>query len=210
MPIPGDPPATSGRHAARGRHARRLVGPHLGVCPARRRSSCCATGCGSPSRLIGPLILMLTFGYGISFDVEKLPFAVLDRDQSIESRSLSREPSPARAISASRPPLRSEAGDRPAHARGRAAPRHHHSAGLRPRPAQQPPARGRLLARRRQRLPRRDHPRLHQWRGAGLCRGSGAAHLWRGAGPHADRARAALSLQSGLPQRRSPSRPASS
>ncbi|BBF92725.1 ribosome-associated ATPase/putative transporter RbbA [Blastochloris tepida] len=37
--------------------------------------------------LIGPLILMLTFGYGISFDVEKLPFAVLDRDQSLESRT---------------------------------------------------------------------------------------------------------------------------
>jgi ribosome-dependent ATPase len=38
--------------------------------------------------LIGPLILMLTFGYGITFDVENLSFAVFDRDQSLESRQL--------------------------------------------------------------------------------------------------------------------------
>jgi ribosome-dependent ATPase len=38
--------------------------------------------------LIGPLILMLTFGYGITFDVENLSFAVFDRDQSTESRQL--------------------------------------------------------------------------------------------------------------------------
>lgn len=38
--------------------------------------------------LIGPLILLLTFGYGITFDVENLPYAVFDRDQSLESRQL--------------------------------------------------------------------------------------------------------------------------
>jgi ribosome-dependent ATPase len=38
--------------------------------------------------LIGPLILLLTFGYGITFDVENLSFAVLDRDQSADSRQL--------------------------------------------------------------------------------------------------------------------------
>lgn len=36
--------------------------------------------------LLGPLILMLAFGYGISFDVENLPFAVMDQDRSRESR----------------------------------------------------------------------------------------------------------------------------
>lgn len=36
--------------------------------------------------LLGPLILMVTFGYGITFDVENLSFAVLDRDRSAESR----------------------------------------------------------------------------------------------------------------------------
>ena len=38
--------------------------------------------------LLGPLILLLTFGYGITFDVENLSFAVLDRDQSADSRQL--------------------------------------------------------------------------------------------------------------------------
>ncbi|MBB4016029.1 ribosome-dependent ATPase [Chelatococcus caeni] len=38
--------------------------------------------------LLGPIILMITFGYGISFDVEKLTFAALDQDRSLESRQL--------------------------------------------------------------------------------------------------------------------------
>ena len=38
--------------------------------------------------LIGPLLLLLTFGYGITFDVENLSFAVLDRDRSADSRQL--------------------------------------------------------------------------------------------------------------------------
>jgi ribosome-dependent ATPase len=38
--------------------------------------------------LLGPLILLMTFGYGITFDVENLSFAVLDRDQSADSRQL--------------------------------------------------------------------------------------------------------------------------
>jgi ribosome-dependent ATPase len=37
---------------------------------------------------LGPVILMLTFGYGISFDVTDLPYAVLDQDQTVESRGL--------------------------------------------------------------------------------------------------------------------------
>ncbi len=35
---------------------------------------------------LGPLLLLTAFGYGISFDIEGLRFAVLDRDQSYESR----------------------------------------------------------------------------------------------------------------------------
>ena len=38
--------------------------------------------------LLGPALLLLTFGYGISFDVEKLPFAAFDQDQSAQSRQL--------------------------------------------------------------------------------------------------------------------------
>jgi len=36
--------------------------------------------------LLGPIILMIAFGYGITFDVEDIGYAVLDRDQSPESR----------------------------------------------------------------------------------------------------------------------------
>ena len=38
--------------------------------------------------LVGPLLLLVTFGFGITFDVERLPFAVLDNDRSAESREL--------------------------------------------------------------------------------------------------------------------------
>ncbi|WP_112663452.1 ribosome-associated ATPase/putative transporter RbbA [Microvirga flavescens] len=38
--------------------------------------------------LAGPLILLLTFGYGISFDVENLSYAVFDQDRTYESRQL--------------------------------------------------------------------------------------------------------------------------
>lgn len=37
---------------------------------------------------LGPIILMLTFGYGISFDVQDLSYAVYDRDRTAESREL--------------------------------------------------------------------------------------------------------------------------
>jgi ribosome-dependent ATPase len=37
--------------------------------------------------LFGPILLMITCGYGISFDVENLSYAVLDRDRSPESRA---------------------------------------------------------------------------------------------------------------------------
>ena len=38
--------------------------------------------------LLGPLILMIAFGYGISLDVEHLRFAAFDQDQTPESRNL--------------------------------------------------------------------------------------------------------------------------
>jgi len=38
--------------------------------------------------LFSPLLLMITFGYGISFDVENLPYAVFDQDRTQESREL--------------------------------------------------------------------------------------------------------------------------
>jgi ribosome-dependent ATPase len=38
--------------------------------------------------LLGPLILMIAFGYGISLDVEHLRFGAFDQDRTPESRSL--------------------------------------------------------------------------------------------------------------------------
>ena len=38
--------------------------------------------------VLGSLLLLLLFAFGVSFDVERIPFAVFDRDQSIESRRL--------------------------------------------------------------------------------------------------------------------------
>lgn len=38
--------------------------------------------------LAGPILLLFTFGYGISFDVEKIPYAVFDQDGSAQSRQL--------------------------------------------------------------------------------------------------------------------------
>ena len=37
--------------------------------------------------LLGPLILMIVFGYGITFDVDDLAYAVLDQDRTPESRT---------------------------------------------------------------------------------------------------------------------------
>ena len=37
--------------------------------------------------LLGPVLLMITFGYGISFDVEHQSYAAFDQDQSPESRA---------------------------------------------------------------------------------------------------------------------------
>jgi ribosome-dependent ATPase len=37
---------------------------------------------------LGPALLLLTFGYGISFDVEHLPFAAFDQDRTAQSREL--------------------------------------------------------------------------------------------------------------------------
>ena len=54
--------------------------------------------------LLGPILLMITFGYGISFDVEELPYAVLDRDQTLESRQFLENISSSRYF-ATRPPV---------------------------------------------------------------------------------------------------------
>jgi ribosome-dependent ATPase len=55
--------------------------------------------------LLGPLALMIAFGYGISFDVDDARFAVLDRDRTQESRALL-EPFRGSRYFAERSPIR--------------------------------------------------------------------------------------------------------
>ena len=54
--------------------------------------------------LLGTAILMLIFGYGISLDVEKLKFAVLDRDQTTLSQDYALNLSGSRYF-VERPPI---------------------------------------------------------------------------------------------------------
>lgn len=58
--------------------------------------------------LIGPLFLLITFGFGISFDVERLPFAVYDGDRTPESRELTESLGGSRYFVA-QPPMASAA-----------------------------------------------------------------------------------------------------
>ena len=55
---------------------------------------------------LGPLLLMLAFGFGISFDVENLKFAAYDQDNTMESRQLVEAFSSSRYFE-ERPPCRS-------------------------------------------------------------------------------------------------------
>lgn len=58
--------------------------------------------------LAGPALLMIAFGYGISFDVENLRYAALDRDQTAESRRYLESFEGSRYFQAA-PPLASQA-----------------------------------------------------------------------------------------------------
>lgn len=57
---------------------------------------------------LGPVLLMLAFGFGISLDVENLKFAAYDQDNSMESRQLVEAFSSSRYFS-EQPPIRSAA-----------------------------------------------------------------------------------------------------
>ncbi len=55
--------------------------------------------------LLGPIVLMLAFGYGITFDIEGISYAVLDHDQTTDSRLYLENFSGSRYFE-KRPPLR--------------------------------------------------------------------------------------------------------
>ena len=116
----------------------------------------------------GPVILTVTFGFGMSFDVENLTYAVLDRDQSLESRTMLESFSGSRYFT-EKPPIANDAEvDRrlrsanfawrsrcqPGSARGSAAG---------------PPAGGGRLPRRQHAVPGGDRPRLYRRHRPCLC-----------------------------------------
>ena len=83
-----EPPATAAAEveAASGRSASRLAG--YGLTRGARRSSCLRDPIRLAFALVGPIILMFAFGYGISFDIENLETASLDQDDTPQSREL--------------------------------------------------------------------------------------------------------------------------
>jgi ribosome-dependent ATPase len=102
-------PGYDASHAGSPDGAKRNPGPSEGVGPPRAASESSGSIAGSLARLwayaqreateirrdpirlafalLGPIVLMFVFGYGISFDVESLSYAALDWDNSPESRA---------------------------------------------------------------------------------------------------------------------------
>jgi ribosome-dependent ATPase len=100
------PEAAAVTAAARPPPARRFDPRRLGLHAARDDG---AAARPDPAELrLGPLLLMLAFGFGISFDVENLKFAAYDQDNSMESRQLVEAFSSSRYFS-EQAPIRSAA-----------------------------------------------------------------------------------------------------
>ena len=161
----GEPTPVPAAKPAAGRSRRRRHGgaafslQRLLAYTTARRWSCCAIRSGSASPCSARRFLMLVFGFGITTDVENLPFAVLDRDQSHESRAYLEE------LRGSRYFVETAAARRLADLEKRLKSGEHQGgdrdpAGLRPRHRARAAGRGRRLGRRRHAVPRRDDPRL--------------------------------------------------
>ena len=152
--------------------------------------------------LVGPIILMFAFGFGISFDIENLA------DRGIRPGRDAREPRSAsglRRLALFLGPAADHVGGRGgATAQKREHPdRRRSAARLRPRPSQQAHAGSRRDGRRRDDVPRRDGEELRHWRHQEAGRGIAAEPAPRGQRQRLDGRRYPdpLSLQSGLSQR---------
>ncbi|WP_186418722.1 ribosome-associated ATPase/putative transporter RbbA [Bosea sp. CS1GBMeth4] len=85
---PGETAAAPAPAARPAPPARRFDPRRLWACARRETMELLRDPIRLSFAFLGPLILMLAFGFGISFDVEKLKFAVFDQDRSMESRQL--------------------------------------------------------------------------------------------------------------------------
>ena len=152
--------------------------------------------------LLGPIILMFAFGFGISFDIENLATASFDQDDTPESRDLLQGFDGSRYF-ALQPPITSaqemerrlKSGGHPD--RGRSAAR------FRPRPSQQSDARGRRDGRWRHDVSWRNCEELRDAGHPNARRGTAAVASSCGQRQRLEGRRYSdpLSLQSGLSQR---------
>jgi ribosome-dependent ATPase len=103
--VPPPPPLQAGTPAAKPQHSTRRFDPGRLWAYARRETMELLR---DPIRLafalLGPLILMIAFGYGISLDVEHLRFGAFDQDRTPESRNLVEAFSSSRRYFDERPP----------------------------------------------------------------------------------------------------------
>ena len=122
-----------------------------GPMPTVRPWSSSATRSDSAFALLGPILLTITFGYGISFDVENLSYAVLDRDHSPESRAYLEQFASSRYFR-EQPPM-THYGEMEYRLRRHAAHRHRDPTRFWPRSEAQAPTRSGRLARWRDAVP---------------------------------------------------------
>ena len=86
-PVPARDGRRTGRSSAGATAARLQLAAARSPTPSAKRSSSCAIPIRLGFALFGTAFLMVVFGFGISTDVNNLTFAVLDHDQSHESRA---------------------------------------------------------------------------------------------------------------------------
>lgn len=101
--VPAAPPAAAARPLP---PARRFDPRRLWACTRRETMELLRDPIRLSFAFLGPLLLMLAFGFGISFDVENLKFATFDQDKSMESRQLVEAFSSSRYFD-ERPPIAS-------------------------------------------------------------------------------------------------------
>ena len=164
-------PKRSRRNRSRRRSA--SISPGFGPTRGAKRSSCCATRSGWPSPLFGPIILMLAFGYGISFDIENLATAAFDQDDTPQSRELLQGFDGSRYFSVQPPITSAEEAERRLKS-GNTQIVVEVAARLRPRSPERPQAGGRRDGRRRDDVPRRDGEELRRGRRQQAGRGASA------------------------------------
>lgn len=106
--VPVEATAIPAAAAQPARPARRFDPRRLWACTRRETMELLRDPIRLSFAFLGPVLLMLAFGFGISLDVENLKFAAYDQDNSMESRQLVEAFSSSRYFS-EQPPIRSAA-----------------------------------------------------------------------------------------------------